>query len=34
VTFPGGGSRTATLVKGVDPGAQAGRPITVRVGGS
>jgi hypothetical protein len=34
VIFPGGGSRTATLVKGVDPGAQAGRPITVRVGGS
>jgi hypothetical protein len=33
VIFPGGGSRTVTAVKGVDPGDHVGRPVTVVLSG-
>jgi hypothetical protein len=32
VVFPGGGYRAVSVVRGVDPIEEAGRPVTVRIG--
>lgn len=34
VIYPGGGSRTVSVVREVDPLSEGGRPVTVRIGGT
>ncbi len=34
VVYPGGGSRTVSVVRGIDPREERGRPVSVRIGGT